>query len=152
VHLDVNPRNVVRLSGGAGRPAWKLVEFGPAREQGAPAGEPHPSSALRYLAPEQIGGRVADARADVYGLAATLYVALTGREPFADVPAAALATEVATHLPIAPRRIVDAAEDVELVLRAGLAKGPADRFASAREFCAAFLSALDGRLAPGTTD
>ena len=81
LHRDVKPSNVLLAPGGKA----KLTDFGLALSvtaqlsltpSGATLGTPS------YMAPEQLGGahRV-DARADVYGLGATLYRLLSGVSP-----------------------------------------------------------------------
>jgi serine/threonine-protein kinase len=46
---------------------------------------------LPYMAPEQVEGREADARSDIWALGAVIYETLTGRRPFqADTPASLL--------------------------------------------------------------
>jgi serine/threonine protein kinase len=146
VHMDVNPSNVVRSAGEQGRPTWKLIDFGVARTKSAVPASSGPLGTLGFLAPEQLAGRDVDGRADVYGLAATLYSAITGHAPFEHVPPQALAAAVTGRLPVTPRRFVDIDEDVVHALRVGLAKDPADRYGSAPELREALLSALDGRL------
>jgi len=142
VHLDVNPRNVMRTADGT----WKLLDFGLAQLRAARAADSQPVGTLRYLAPERLRGSFADARADLYGLSACLYAATTGHDPFHDLPAAALPRAVIDRMPLAPRALADLPAQVEQVLLIGMAKLAVDRFDSASELRAAFGAALDGRL------
>jgi len=90
VHRDVKPGNVMVARTGQ----VKLVDFGLARD--APA---TPDAATRqatpwltrsgaiagtagYMAPEQIEGRPADARTDVFAVGVVMFEMLTGRRPF----------------------------------------------------------------------
>ncbi len=87
IHRDIKPSNVLIT---ADRQA-KLLDFGLARmpgeerltRTGAQLGT------VGYMAPEQArNAHAVDGRADVFGLGATLFYALTGQAPFADVMAA----------------------------------------------------------------
>jgi tRNA A-37 threonylcarbamoyl transferase component Bud32 len=82
VHRDIKPHNVLLAEGGVP----KLTDFGIARiedrddsltKTGAMMGT------LAYMAPEQRrNARGVGAEADIYAAGATLYVMLTGRDPF----------------------------------------------------------------------
>jgi eukaryotic-like serine/threonine-protein kinase len=76
LHLDLKPSNVVIDAGRA-----IVVDLSIARPPGlAPAG----LGTWCYLAPEQARGAPLDAAADVWGIGAVLFEALTGRAPFGD--------------------------------------------------------------------
>ncbi|MFZ5476957.1 MAG: serine/threonine-protein kinase [Myxococcota bacterium] len=126
VHRDVKPANVLLGEGGVVR----LADFGLARvpdarrtETGAALGT------WAYMAPEQRrdAARV-DARADLYAAGATLYAALTGREPF-DVGNPELSEPLLASLP---------APLAEVVRKATRAR-PEDRYASAHQMREALL-------------
>ncbi len=84
IHRDLKPSNVLITP----EQQAKLLDFGLARlpgeerltRTGAQLGT------VGYMAPEQSrNAHTVDARADVFGLGATLFYALTGQAPFADV-------------------------------------------------------------------
>ena len=101
---------------------------------------------IDYIAPEQIKGRPVDGRADIYSLGCVLYECLTGRVPFAkDVNAAVIWAHV-EEMPTAPSSLQPTLpREIDEVVERALAKDPADRYATCREFIA------DARTALGTT-
>jgi serine/threonine-protein kinase len=132
VHRDLKPQNVMICCDGTIR----IMDFGIARDvvsrritrvgNSASMGTPD------YMAPEQVRGKRADQRTDIYNLGALLYEMLTGVIPFQnDNPWAALNARV-TGDPVAPRKLnpESSAQAEEIVLRA-LQRDPADRYASA---------------------
>ena len=93
VHRDVKPGNIVLTRSGA-----KLLDFGLAKAVAPPVAAASPNDVrtvpgalteegtilgtFQYMAPEQIEGREADARTDVFALGAVMYEMLTGRTAF----------------------------------------------------------------------
>jgi serine/threonine-protein kinase len=88
------------------------------------------------MAPEQfMGDDPADARADVYSLAMVGYEVLTGHAPFAELRGARMMVAHFTELPPPAHTLrPEIPEAVSRVLERGMAKEPANRFASAAEF------------------
>jgi serine/threonine-protein kinase len=129
VHRDLKPENVLFDEEGRAR----LADFGLAldlqasrlTESGAALGTPI------YMAPEQIVGLRADARADVYAVAVVLHELLTGRPPFTgnstlDIHAA----KVSGKRPPLP---AGTPPGVDALLDRALAPDPEARYASARD-------------------
>src|SRR6185503_8356989 len=95
IHRDLKPGNVVLTRTGAGKsgaPHAKLLDFGLARIL-----EPGPTEATRtapvtvsgqilgtlpYMAPEQLEGRPADARSDLFAFGAIVFEMVTGRRAY----------------------------------------------------------------------
>lgn len=166
VHRDVKPSNIllkdvpapaeppVRESPAGAPRQWhvKVVDFGISRaledssgtrltKEGIFVGTPE------YMAPEQAGGGVIDARTDIYSLGIVAYEMLCGRPPFTAVegasPVSILVKQIhdappplIEHLPQLPSTVNDA------VLKA-LSKDSAQRFATCAEFVSALSAAPD---------
>ncbi|MGQ0733308.1 MAG: protein kinase domain-containing protein [Acidobacteriota bacterium] len=150
VHRDLKPANVMLLpSGGsqAGAPHVKLLDFGLAKLT-APAeaiesahtvqadltGPGMVLGTVRYMAPEQVEGRDADARTDIFAFGAVLYEMLTGRKAFdgktqPSLMAAILNVDpppLSALVPVTPRAL-------ERLVARCLAKDPDDRWQTAHD-------------------
>ena len=136
VHRDLKPENVLLHEGEA-----ILTDFGIALAVSEAGGDRLTGTGLSigtpsYMSPEQAAGdRNIDARSDIYALGALTYEMLAGEPPVSGATAhaviAKLMTENPTRLGVL-RPSVSATVDAA-VMRA-LAKAPADRFATARDF------------------
>ena len=94
VHRDLKPDNILIADDGSA----KVLDFGLARVLPALVDDKSGASTLTaaatatlpgvalgtigYMAPEQVEGRPADERADIFSLGVVLYESLTGRQPF----------------------------------------------------------------------
>jgi serine/threonine-protein kinase len=143
IHRDLKPQNVF-LAG----TTWKILDFGVSRlaessdtlTAGQLVGTP------AYMAPEQARGARLDHRTDLYALAAIAYRCLTGHAPFAGGELAEVLYCVVHTAPPRPSSLARLPTDLDLALAIGLAKQPADRFATADDLVCAISDALQQRL------
>ena len=155
IHRDLKPGNVMLTSSGAGRSevmAAKLLDFGLAKlarhgERPAFVSETHavteaaPLTArgtilgtLQYMAPEQLEGKEADARTDLWALGAILYEMLTGKRAFAGDSEVSLIGNIMNAEPAALssfQPLTPAA--LERLVKKCLAKRPEDRWDGAHD-------------------
>ncbi|MGW2704001.1 serine/threonine-protein kinase [Streptomyces sp. NPDC001340] len=116
VHRDYKPENVLVRADGTSA----LADFGIAVRSGR---ETEAAGTPAYMAPEQWDGEPAGPAAGVYAASVVFFECLTGRRPF---PADDLMALRLQHLR-APAPLDDVPAPVRGLLRAGLAKDPADR-------------------------
>jgi serine/threonine protein kinase/Tol biopolymer transport system component len=156
VHRDLKPGNIMLTSSGA-----KLLDFGLAKPaaMGTMAGSgsapllsaamtltspsPHASpltsagmlvGTVQYMSPEQIEGKEADARSDIFAFGAVLYEMATGQRAFQGKSQLSVATAIlekdpdpiCTTQPSSPPML-------DQVVRTCVAKDPAERFQSAHD-------------------
>jgi len=91
----------------------------------------------RYMAPEQHLGQPIDARADQFAFAVSLYEALFGQPPFVGTTYAELVQHVVAGVPLEIPRATPVPAAIQRAILRGLARQPADRFASMDELLAA---------------
>ena len=129
VHRDIKPSNIMLAERGGTSDFVKVLDFGLARSQLAPATSAEPSVTFAgtpgYAAPEVIGGGAATPASDVFSLGAVGHYMLAGRGPFS-TPSS---TESLTRTLSAPPEPLPVAvpEALGRVLAACLSKAPGER-------------------------
>ncbi|HEY9304753.1 MAG TPA: serine/threonine-protein kinase, partial [Mycobacterium sp.] len=143
LHRDVKPANIL-LDSHSQR--IFLADFGIARRIDDISGLTETNMAVgtvSYAAPEQLKGESLDGRADQYALACTAFHLLTGAPPYVDSNAAVVITKhCMAPTPSLEQRRPELA-GLDPVLAKAMAKAPADRFSSCREFAAALQHQLN---------
>ena len=137
VHGDVKPENLlVRQDGRV-----KLVDFGIARPIGTAAEGSTIMGSPAYVAPERLQGAPLSPLADVYGLGAALFEALTGRPPFVGATAQEVANQtLAAEPPPLLTLRPDTPVALEGIVARAMAKDPTRRFKDMDQFGRALAS------------
>jgi serine/threonine protein kinase len=98
---------------------------------------------LDYMAPEQVLGKEAGEKADLYSLGAVLYHMVTGSVPFKGDSLVEVAKKHLQESPTSPcSKRADLPQAAEQAIVRALAKRPADRYAHAQDFAVVFRQAL----------
>ena len=160
VHCDLKPSNVMLTREGV-----KLLDFGLARLYETDADVENTANtttdlglstdgriigSLPYMSPEQVEGKRADARSDLFALGAVLYEMVTGGQPFRATSKAGLMVAILHDHPAAPivRRPAVAPLLDRAIMRC-LAKAPEERWQSAADLSAELKYVLESpALAP----
>jgi eukaryotic-like serine/threonine-protein kinase len=130
IHRDVKPANI--LIDHRGRA--KLTDFGISESTNTREESAASLGTLRYMAPEQLEGKPADHRSDIYSLAVVLYEMLTGRIPYSSSDPHGLRKEIVRGRDARWRDGVPAS--LWPVCRRALSRSPHERPRSAAAFAA----------------
>ncbi len=148
VHRDVKPANMLLdASSGSGRPDHiYLSDFGLSKGSLQASGLTGTGTflgTLDYISPEQIEGKPVDGRADEYALACAAFELLTGVPPFKrDEAMAVMYAQLSEPPPPVTSRRPDLPVAIDAVFARALAKSPAERYGSCREFADALREAF----------
>ncbi|HEY2796867.1 MAG TPA: protein kinase [Thermoanaerobaculia bacterium] len=149
VHRDLKPGNVMITKSGV-----KLLDFGLAKAMAAPVKNSGVTSlptvmgsanqnltqegtilgTFQYMAPEQLEGREADARTDVFAFGCLLYEMATGRKAFSGGTQASLISSIMKEDPPPISQASPMSPPaLDRVVRKSLAKDPEDRWQTAAD-------------------
>ena len=133
IHRDVKPQNLMLTTEGE----VKVADFGLAKLQdtekeltaaGFVVGTP------LYMSPEQVAGKTADHRADIYALGITFFEMLTGHPPFdAATPVAILHMHAFEKIPSPRKHVPNLPESICRIIGKMTRKKPEQRYADCRE-------------------
>jgi len=143
IHRDLKPGNVMLTSEGT-----KLLDFGLAKAQfngGAVEGTAITQTTpltgantilgtMQYMAPEQLEGKEADARSDIFAFGAVMYEMLTGKKAFEGTSSATLIAAIIERDPVSISVIMPMTPPLfERLVKKCLSKDPRKRWQSASD-------------------
>ncbi|MGH2508422.1 MAG: protein kinase domain-containing protein [Ktedonobacteraceae bacterium] len=134
VHRDIKPQNIVINS----KDVVKITDFGLARSRETVTLTQSNvfMGTAYYIPPEQAeSGRSADTRSDLYSVAAVLFELLTGNPPFeGDTAVDIVVKHMNDKVPSICRVRPELPREMDLFMQKAMAKSPADRYSTPREF------------------
>jgi eukaryotic-like serine/threonine-protein kinase len=149
VHRDLKPANIMLTKSGA-----KLMDFGlakatqavahPSSDMTSPMISPAPSGPLtqagtivgtfQYMSPEQVEGKEADARSDIFSLGAVFFEMATGKRAFeGKTTASVIAAILEREPPLVSSIRPDSPLMLDRLVKTCLAKDPDDRWQTAHD-------------------
>jgi Tol biopolymer transport system component len=144
VHRDLKPENIMLAKNGA-----KLMDFGiarPARRKAAGDASTTPSGVetvttegtilgtFQYMPPEQLEGKEADVRSDLWALGCVLYEMATGKQAFEGTSQASVVFAIMSSEPPPMSQLAPLTPDsLDRLVRTCLAKDPDERIQSAHD-------------------
>jgi eukaryotic-like serine/threonine-protein kinase len=132
VHRDIKPANIMIVRG----ELVKITDFGIARmrtanvqtQVGIVLGSP------RYMSPEQVAGKRAEPRSDLFSVGVILYEMITGKPPFNGEDVTSVMFQILNFVPPPPSTVnPEVPEILDFIVAKTIAKAPGDRYGNTRE-------------------